>query len=459
MNLLRHFASRPSSSQSRPFLAQLLCIVLLLAPASAVRAASASGVYEPKPTNAYFAKFNPRKAPEIGPLFLKEGDRLAIIGDSITEQKMYSRIMETYLTVCVPQLKVTTRQYGWSGETAEGFRKRMTNDCLRFQPTIATLCYGMNDHRYRPFDVMNAAWYRSNYTAVVKSLKAADARVVVGSPGCMSKPAAWGKVLGMTLDEHNTSLCAYRDVGIGIAEREGGRFADVFWNMMLAGYAGQTRFGTADEPYMIGGKDGVHPGWAGHVVMAYSFLRAFGLEGAIATVTVDLAASKAEASAGHKVEAVANGEVTLTSSRYPFCATGETNKDNSLRSGMEVVSFNQDLNRFKLVLKNATAANYKVTWGDTSRNYSSAELAAGVNLAADFAVNPFSEAFKGVDEAIGAKQAYETTQVKKIFHGDEGKNDMAAAVKRTEAERAPLVEAIKTAFVPVRHTIKIQAAE
>ena len=36
---------------------------------------------------------------------------------------------------------------------------------------------------------------------------------------------------------------------------------------------------------------------------------------------------------------------------------------------------------------------------------------------------------------------------------------MEAAVKRTEAERALLAEAIKTAFVPVKHTIKIQAVE
>jgi hypothetical protein len=74
---------------------------------------------------------------------IQPGDRLAIIGDSITEQKMYSRIIETYLTLCVPDLKISTRQFGWSGETAEGFLHRMTNDCLRFQPTIATLCYGM----------------------------------------------------------------------------------------------------------------------------------------------------------------------------------------------------------------------------------------------------------------------------------------------------------------------------
>lgn len=459
MNQLRHSLNSDPLSRFFQPCSHLLCIVALLAASLLARAADNRSPYETKPTNSYFAKFNPRKAPAPGPLLLKEGDRLAIIGDSITEQKMYSRIMETYLTVCVPQLKVTTRQYGWSGEKADGFLRRMTNDCLRFEPTVATLCYGMNDHLYRPYDAVNGALYAANYGAIVRSLKGAGSKVVLGSPGCMSKPASWGKVPGVTLDEHNINLCALRDIGIGIAETEGVRFADVFWTMMKAGYEGQARFGTTNEPYMIGGKDGVHPGWAGHVAMAYAFLRAMGLDGDIGTVTVELNAPTAAASQGHTVESVADGVITLTSSRYPFCATGETNKDGSIRSGMEVLPFNRDLNRFRLVVNDAAEGNYKITWGDATRNYSAAELVAGVNLAADFAINPFSAAFKRVDDAVNAKQTYETKQIKKSFHGDEGKNDMDAAVKRTEAERAPLAEAIKAAFVPVKHTIKIQALE
>ena len=130
-------------------------------------------------------------APEQHGLYLQTGDRLAIIGDSITEQKQYSRIIETYLTVCRPDLQVDVRQYGWSGETAEGFLRRITNDCLRFQPTIATTCYGMNDYRYKPYDAANAAWYRANYAALARSLEDAGARVVVGSAGCVGKVASW----------------------------------------------------------------------------------------------------------------------------------------------------------------------------------------------------------------------------------------------------------------------------
>jgi hypothetical protein len=445
-----------------PRITSFPCLVLFTATLLSASNRNALGWatdYEAKPDDVYFAKFNPRRAPEIGPLLLKEGDRLAIIGDSITEQRQYSRIIETYLTVCEPQLRITARQFGWSGETAEGFRNRMENDCLRFKPTIATLCYGMNDFRYRPFSSVEAEFYRSNYTAVVRGLKGIGARVVIGSPGCVSKVPRWTRTDIFTLDELNVNLCAFRDIDIGIAQDEGARFADVFWNLFKAGYEGQKRFGSASEPFSIGGKDGVHPAWVGHLVMAYTYLKAMGLDGDIGTVTFDLATQKAEASPGHEVESANHGEIVLKSSRYPFCAAIETNEPASIRAGMELVPFNQDLNRFRLVLTNTSAARYKITWGSESRVYPAAELQAGINLAADFDVNPFSEAFKRVDDAVAAKQAYETKQIKDIFHGDEGKANMEAAVKRTEAEHAPLAAAIATAFVPVTHNIKIEAAD
>ena len=48
---------------------------------------------EQKPKEACLDPFLPLKAPSVSRLVLKPGDRLAICGDSITEQKMYSRLM------------------------------------------------------------------------------------------------------------------------------------------------------------------------------------------------------------------------------------------------------------------------------------------------------------------------------------------------------------------------------
>src|SRR5580698_9283452 len=92
--------------------------------------AAVSAELETKPDSPSLSNFQPLKAPKYSSLILKKGDRLAICGDSITEQKMYSRLIEDYLTMCAPQLDVSVRQYGWGGEKAWQFLKRMTNDCL-----------------------------------------------------------------------------------------------------------------------------------------------------------------------------------------------------------------------------------------------------------------------------------------------------------------------------------------
>jgi hypothetical protein len=206
--------------------------------------------------------------------------------------------------------------------------------------------------------------------------------------------------------------------------------------------------------------------------MAYAFLKALGLNGDLGTFTVDLKTRKMTASKGHDATSPAEGEYRITSSRFPFCpcipggqgkssypvcATDNPEKDNSIRSGMTLVPFNPDLNRLILIAKNGEAKRYTITWGSESKSFTSEQLAQGVNLADEFPINPFGETFAKVDAAVAAKQAYETKQIKTSFRSKEAKADLEAVVAQTEKERAPLVAAIKAAFVPVTHTIKITA--
>jgi lysophospholipase L1-like esterase len=428
----------------------ILC--LILAAAVSGQAFAQGQDYKSIP---YFQKFEPKKAPAPKGLLLQKGDRLAICGDSITEQKMYSRIMETYLTVAVPELDVTVRQYGWSGEVAPGFLARMTNDCLRFKPTIATTCYGMNDHGYRPYEPSIGERYKASSTAIVRAFKNAGARVALGSPGCVGKVPAWSKYGESGTETLNLNLCELRNIDVDIAESEGVNFADVFWPMFTQDYFAKEKYGTN---YAVPGKDGVHPGWAGQVVMAYAFLKGLGLDGEIGTYTIDLTHNQANVSKGHQLVSYKDGVAQIKSARYPFCAgSGDVTKDDNIRSGMGLVPFNEELNRLMLVVKNPGAQKYRVTWGDHSKTFSSEQLSKGVNLASEFETNPFSDAFKKVDEAVAAKQNYETRQIKDLFHGPEGRIDKDMTADLTEKVRAPLARSIHDAFVPVTHTLTIAA--
>jgi hypothetical protein len=306
----------------------------------------------------------------------------------------------------------------------------------------------------------------------VESFKNHGVRVVMGSPGCVGNRAWWQK--GATSEALNQNLCILRNIGIEIAQKEQTGFADVFWPMLSASFSGPQMYGTN---YAIPGGDGVHPSWAGHTIMAYAFLKGLGLPGDIASFSVDLSANKMSVSPGHKLLSAKNGEFEIRSARYPFCAGAPpglaanwyptagfdniTNNDN-VRSGMTLVPFNQDLNRFMLTAKNGTADKYRVNWGGQSKVFSKEELAGGVNLAAEYTLNPFSTRFALVDAAVSAKQDFETREVKNLFRANNDQATMEQITAQTEkaladAERqhAALEKVVRTAYEPVTYTIKI----
>ena len=102
---------------------------------------------------------------------LQPDDFVAICGDSITEQRMYSVFMEDYFLMCQPAPGLRAMQLGWGGEQTTGFLARLGTDLFPFKPTVVITCYGMNDGLYAPLTPEVADKYRSNQTAIVEALQ------------------------------------------------------------------------------------------------------------------------------------------------------------------------------------------------------------------------------------------------------------------------------------------------
>jgi hypothetical protein len=209
----------------------------------------------------------------------------------------------------------------------------------------------------------------------------------------------------------------------------------------------------------------VHPGPNGHLIMAYAFLKAMGLDGRIGTVTMDMAGT-ATTTEGHKVVAMDKGKVDLESARWPFCFQGDDKTPNGTRSILPYVPFCEDLNRFTLVVRGLSADKAKVTWGRMTRSFSKADLEAGINLAREFADNPFVEPFRKLDGLVFAKQDYETTLIKQTINSFprliqlSGKDpELTASVEalRTQAfaTHEKMHAAARAAVVPVAHSIVV----
>jgi hypothetical protein len=263
---------------------------------------------------------------------------------------------------------------------------------------------------------------------------------------------------------YNKTLSELRDIAKQVAQEQGVSFANVFDPMLETMAKAKAKYGAN---YHLCGGDGFHPDVNGHLVMAYAFLKGLGCDGDIGTIRVDLAGNKAMATEGHKVLSADKGTVEIESTRYPFCFSGDPKSTGATRGVIEFLPFNEELNRFKLVVSGAPSGKVKVTWGQASKEYTSEQLAAGINLAAEFLDNPFSGPFKQVEDQIRKQQAFETPLVKDILNKlprfKEFAPNESDAIDRIAAgaieKNKTLIEASVSAVKPVKHTLKIEPVQ
>jgi len=392
---------------------------------------------------------------------LKQRQLLAIVGDSITEEKGYSKLIETYITCCYPELKARFLLMGWASEKAAGFDKRMDNDLLPFKPDVATVCYGMNDGKYRKYEQGIGEDYESSLNSIVSRLKQNNTLVLVGSPGAVDTYYYDKKKKKYGSEVYNETLGKLAEIAGKVAKNNQMLYVEIHEPLMTVMAKAKRSYG---EAFAVCGTDGIHPGANGHVVMAQCFLKGLGFDGNIGTITVDMK-GKTEANAGHKVLSAQAGKIEVESSRYPFCFFGEEKDTEQTASILPFVTFNEELNRLTLIVANFEGVKAKVKWGEDSKTFTKEQLEKGVNLAAEFRNNPFSKPFSAVEAVILEKQTLETEMIKKYItkipemikelKKDESNKAIMEKKKKLLKDREKLMQKIEETFIPVKHVIEI----
>jgi lysophospholipase L1-like esterase len=440
--ITKHFGRGP---HTRPCLFVLLLATILFAIGASSRAADTTS--------------NP---------ILKQGVRLAMAGDSITEQMLYTRFVEDYLLMCVPELQTEVCQMGWSGEVAQGFLKRMDADIDWFKPNMVTLYYGMNDS--------NRNVYVPPMKKIAGKLKAQGIPAVIVSPGAVDT------YYGVKGNDKQFWVGFNKEQGLmgeaaqKIAAENGLGFVDLHNPLLDVMAKAKAKY---RPNYDVCGADGVHPRANGHLIIAWTLLKGLGMSGDLATISVSMRGGSTVTS-GHKILADANGTIEIESFRYPFCFVDpgkQLSLDQPKFAGstvgiLPVLPFNQDLNRFRLVVTGLEWNKAKVTWGTASKVFSKQDLEQGINLAAEFLDNPFKEAFAKVDAAVLEKQKSERILIKNVIGGlpmSKPKPTTTSTTPPVEVpkptkeeaieQRTRLLNAAREAVQPVRHRITVTKAE
>ena len=366
---------------------------------------------------ALAASFLP--AAQAAPL-LKTGDRMVFLGDSITEQRTYTRYVMNYFTLRYPGAAISFRNAGWSGDTAPGGLNRLQRDVLSLKPNVVSICFGMNDGGYSPFDQGRFDNYMRGMTGLVANLKGQGVTVVLLTPGCIDPDKRKeGNV-------YNETLTRYAKAVLDLAATE--KLASFDLNALMLDV--QTR-AKAETPAFTMIPDSVHPSPPGQLVMAYALLRALNCAEQASGLAID--ASKQECKPDRcsvKDLKVMPEQVTFTRTdeALPICVDPEA------RSICKYLPLDADLNQYRLTVTGLKAGAWSITAdGVAVGTYPADQLAASVNLAAQ--PGPWQKIGADVNRLSGEQENLYYSrwrQLGLLSLPDELKPDLTALVEKMD---------------------------
>lgn len=293
---------------------------------------------------------------------LRAGDRVVFYGDSITQQRLYTRYIQQYIDCRYPGLKIHFYNAGWSGDTAVGALARLDRDVLVLKPTVATLFFGMNDGGYTEVTDAIKDRYLQNLEGIITRLQDKGVRVIVFTPGCVDpdRQTRLGDV------HYNDNLAALSQVAIDLAKKHGCVYVDVHDPML----AYQTAHKQKDPKFFMI-PDGVHPDPSGHLVMTSIMLTGFGVDPLPPLGEIDIANGNGK---GLRVAGKADGVVKLEqtqSSGVPFWF------DSGSATAMTDSGFDKMAEQ-RLMVRGLTSGSYDVAIdGREAGEFTADDLAAG----------------------------------------------------------------------------------
>jgi lysophospholipase L1-like esterase len=331
--------------------------------------------------------------------FFNDGDRIVVMGDSITEQHLYSNYLEMWITTRFPKWNLSFRNVGIGGDSSGGGNGRFQRDVVSFKPTAMTVDFGMNDGGYRPYDEAIFNRYMLGLQGIADQAKKAGVRVA----WCTPQPLDNAEPGDTALTGYNQTLEKLSD-GVKItAEKNAGLFVDQFHPYLAVLDKARS---DKSKPYArITAGDAVHPGPPGQALMAYSILQGLGFPSFVSSVEIDAADLKSAKGEKCQVSNVARDGDTLTFVRLdealPFFPQDAA-------PIMPWIAIRDLANDYRLQVRGLKPGNYEVKLGGKSvAKYSAEELAAGVNLATPaLAAGPVADQVNDIRKAIEAKNKF-----------------------------------------------------
>lgn len=221
------------------------------------------------------------------------GQRVLILGDSITQNGRYVTFIEYFLRQLVPAEKTDLISIGLSSETLSGLSEkshsfprpcvleRLDRALKAVKPQVVFACYGMNDGIYHPPSAERLAAFNSGLRVLIDKVRATGAQLVLLTPPLFDALPLRAKTVPADASEFGYSkpFAGYDDVLADYARTElalrepGVKVIDLHGPLHAALATERVR-----DPNFTFSPDGIHPNDAGHLLVARLILKGLGYQ-------------------------------------------------------------------------------------------------------------------------------------------------------------------------------------
>ena len=317
------------------------------------------------------------------PFYLNTGDRVVFYGDSITDQRLYTVDVETYVLTRFPKLDVTFVHSGWGGDRVSGggggtADVRLERDVFPYHPTVMTIMLGMNDGSYRAFDDGIFAKYTQGYQHIVESVQKAYPQIRF----TLIQPSPYDDVTRPPKFEggYNAVLIRYGEWVKDYAQqsrRHGGGFEHAGSGGAGKGEGGDPALAEKILP------DRIHPGPDGHLIMAEAILKAWNAPATVTEVEINAKKKRAAKAVNTEVEGARTTHATLTWKQTDNALPMPINPSNPTTAlVMRCSDFMQTLDQEPLRVTHLKAERYTLKIDDEEIGaFTADQLKQGINLA------------------------------------------------------------------------------
>jgi lysophospholipase L1-like esterase len=323
------------------------------------------------------------------------GDRVVFAGNSITEAGFYETYIWLYYITHFPERKIEVMNGGIGGDVARQIYVRLDDDILAMKPTVLSISFGMNDSKYFEY------WMHKNKTDSIRKAAIDTSfkwfKLIEKKVNQLKKI----KKIMMTTSPYDETVKNGKEPFEGkfktiegiiafqkkAAIKNNWAYVDLFYPMTEMNKKGQQ----TDTAFTLTGPDRIHPGNAGHLVMAYLFLKAQGLANKqIADVEIDasnkkiIKAENATVSALNKKENSISFKYLAKSLPFPIDSTARVFLNPQKQyEALSVIPFIKEFDQEMLTVKGLEPnANYALNIdGKFINTCKGTTLNKGINLA------------------------------------------------------------------------------